>query len=76
VNPNLLLWLTVEANGRHDEQFHGGDLIMQEGTPSLAWRVTPLGHVLDETRLRHLKPELEQFAVVALFPLPRSQVAS
>jgi hypothetical protein len=73
VNPNLLLWLTVEANGRHDEQFHGGDLIMQEGTPIAGLA----GHAaLDETRLRHLKPELEQFAVVALFPLPRSQVAS
>src|SRR5512143_1191949 len=56
----------IEANGRHDEQIHGGDLrrvIAQEGAPSPSWRSTPLAHVLGNARLRDLKPELEQFAV-------------
>src|SRR5262249_53759833 len=40
-------------------------MITQKGAPSLAWRPTPLGHVFGDTRLRNLKPELEQFAVNA-----------
>src|ERR1700687_1290449 len=38
---------------------------MQEGPPSLAGRPPPFDHVLDDARLRDLKPELEQFAVNA-----------
>src|ERR1700738_206552 len=39
----------VEANGRDNEQIHGGNflrVIPQEGPPSLAGRSTPLDHVL------------------------------
>jgi hypothetical protein len=60
--------LTVEANGRNNEQVHGGDIwgmIVYEGTPSLAWRATPLDHVFGDTRLRQFKPELEQFPLDA-----------
>src|SRR6476620_3273385 len=56
----------VEANGRDNEQVHGGDIlsmITQKGAPSLAWRPASLDHVFGNTRLRDLKPELEQFAV-------------
>ena len=41
----------IEANGRDNEQVHGGDIwgmIAQEGTPSLAWRPASLDHVLGE----------------------------
>src|SRR4029434_1206107 len=58
----------IEANGRHNEQIHGRDVrrvITQEGTPSLAWRPTPLDHVLGNARLRHLKPELKQLTMNA-----------
>ena len=37
----------------------------QEGAPSLTWWSTPLDHVFGNARLRHLKPEFEQFAVDA-----------
>src|SRR5215831_14585335 len=49
-----------------NEQVHGCNvrrIIAQKGAPSLAWRPTPLGHVFGDTRLRNLKPWLEQFAV-------------
>jgi hypothetical protein len=55
-----------EANGRDNEQIHGGNLwrvVTQEGSPSLAWRPASLDHVLGDARLRDLNPELEQFAV-------------
>src|SRR6202048_2009680 len=58
----------VEANGGDNEQVHGGNVwrvVMQEGSPSLAWRHASLDHVFGDTRLRDLKPELEQFAVNA-----------
>ena len=58
----------VEANGRDNEQVHGGNvrrMITQKGAPSLARRPSPLDHVLGDARLRDLKPELEQFAVNA-----------
>src|SRR5262249_21576553 len=58
----------IEADGRYDEQIHGGDLqhvIAQEGAPSLTWRSTPLGYAFGDARLRHVKPELEQFAMDA-----------
>jgi hypothetical protein len=58
----------VETDGRNNEQVHGGNVgrvIMQEGPPSLAWRPASLDHVFGDTRLRDLKPELEQFAVNA-----------
>src|ERR1700730_11353231 len=57
-----------EANGRDHEQIHGGNvgsLVSQKGPPSLTWRSTSLDHVLGDTRLRDLKPELEQCAVDA-----------
>jgi hypothetical protein len=52
----------VEANGRHNEQVHTGDIlsmVTQKGVPSLAWRPASLDHVFGDTRLRDLKPELE-----------------
>src|SRR5271170_4742390 len=58
----------VEANGRDNEQIHGGDVrrvITQKSTPSLARRSTPLDHVLGNARLGDFKPELEQFAMNA-----------
>src|ERR1700694_2937113 len=58
----------VEANGRDNEQVHGGDIlsmITQKGAPSLAWRPASLDHVFGDTRLRDLKPELEQLTVNA-----------
>src|SRR6266702_1668519 len=56
----------VEADRWNNEQVHGGNVwrvVMQEGPPSLAGRRPSFDHVLGDTRLRHLKPELEQFAV-------------
>src|ERR1022692_4089499 len=58
----------IEANGRNNEQVHGGDIwgmIAQESAPSLAWRSMPLDHVLGDARLCDFKPEIEQFAVDA-----------
>src|SRR6202140_2322806 len=58
----------VEANGRDNKQVHGGyvrRVVMQKGPPSLARRPASLHHVFGDTRLRDLKPELEQFAVDA-----------
>jgi hypothetical protein len=58
----------VETDSWNNEQVHGGNVwrvVMQEGPPSLAWRPPPFDHVLGDARLRHLKPELEQFAVNA-----------
>src|ERR1700737_3588888 len=59
----------VEANGGDNEQVHGGNVrrvVMQEGSPSLAWRTASLDHVFGDTRLRDLKPELEQLTVNAV----------
>jgi hypothetical protein len=50
------------------KQVHGGNVrrvVMQKGSPSLARRPASLHHVFGDTRLRDLKPELEQFAVDA-----------
>jgi len=59
----------VEANGRNDEQVHGGNVrrvVPQKGAPSLTWWPAPRGdHVFCDARLCDLKPELEQFAVDA-----------
>jgi hypothetical protein len=55
-----------EANGRDNEQIHGGNVwrvVSQKGPPSLTWRPASLDHVLGDTRLRQFKPEFEQFAV-------------
>src|SRR6202051_2050307 len=51
-----------------DDDVHGGyvrRVVTQEGPPSRAGRPPPFDHVLGDARLRHLKPELEQFAVNA-----------
>src|SRR5665213_1356179 len=40
-------------------------MITQKGAPSLAWRPMLLDHIFGDTRLRDIKPELEQFAVDA-----------
>ena len=56
----------IEANGRDNEQVHGGDLrgmITQKCAPSLAGWPPSFDHVFGDARLRDLKPELEQFAV-------------
>src|SRR6476620_7571134 len=58
----------VETDSWNNEQVHGGNVrrvVTQEGSPSLAGRSSPLDHVLGDTRLRDLKPKLEQFAVNA-----------
>src|ERR1700736_6056125 len=57
-----------EANGGDHERIHGGNVrsvVSQKGLPPLTVRSTTLDHVLGDTRLRDLKPELEQFAVNA-----------
>src|SRR5450432_3008366 len=38
-------------------------MVTQKGVPSLAGRPPSFNHVLDDARLRDIKPELEQFAV-------------
>ena len=58
----------VETDGWDNEQVHGGDIlsmITQQGAPSLAWPPASLDHVFRDTRLRDLKPELEQLTVNA-----------
>src|SRR6202035_4033594 len=58
----------VETDSWNNEQVHGGNVwrvVAQEGPPSLAGRPSPFDHVLGDTRLRDLKPELEQFAADA-----------
>jgi hypothetical protein len=58
----------VETDSWNNEQVHGGNLrrvVTQEGAPSLAGWPASLNHVFGDTRLRDLKPELEQFAVNA-----------
>src|SRR5207249_330468 len=52
----------AEANGRNNEQVHGGDVrrvVTQEGAPALGRRSTSLDHVLRDARLSDLKAELE-----------------
>jgi hypothetical protein len=56
----------VEANGRNNEQVHGGDVrcvVTQEGAPSLGRRSTSLDHVLRDAGLSDLEAELEQLAM-------------
>src|SRR6476620_1732094 len=58
----------IEANGRNNEQVHGGDVrrvVTQEGAPALGRRSTSLDHVLRDARLSDLKAELEQLAMDA-----------
>src|SRR5258707_9286346 len=58
----------VEANGRGNEQVHGGDvrrMVTQEGAPSLGRRSASLDHILRDTGLSDLKAELEQLAMDA-----------
>src|SRR6476659_8420761 len=58
----------VEANGRSNEQVHGGDvrrMVTQEGVPSLGGRPASLDHVLRDAGLSDLKAELEQLAMDA-----------
>src|ERR1700704_181408 len=58
----------IEANGRDNEQVHGGDvrrMVTQEGAPSLGRRSTSLDHVLRDAGLSDLEAELEQLAVDA-----------
>ena len=58
----------VEANGRNNEQVHGGDVrrvVTQEDAPALGRRSTSLDHVLRDARLSELKAELEQLAMDA-----------
>src|SRR5207249_11346753 len=52
----------VEADGRNDEQVHGGDVrrvVTQEGAPALGRRSRSLDHVLRDAGLSDLKAELE-----------------
>src|SRR3977135_3206887 len=58
----------VEANGRGNEQVHGGDvgrMVTQEGAPSRGGRLASLDHILRDTGLSDLKAELEQLAMDA-----------
>src|SRR5215831_13414346 len=58
----------VEANGRGNEQIHGGDvrrMVTQEGAPSRGRRSAPLDHILRDAGLSDLKAELEQLAMDA-----------
>ena len=58
----------IEANGRDNEQVHGGDVrgvVTQEGAPSLGRRSTSLDHILRDAGLSDFKAELEQLAVDA-----------
>jgi len=58
----------IEANGRDNEQVHGGDVrrvVTQEGAPSLGRRSTLLDHVLRDAGLSDLEAELEQLAMDA-----------
>jgi hypothetical protein len=53
----------IEANGRNNEQVHGGDvrcMVTQEGAPFLGRRSTSLHHVLRDAGLTDLEAELEQ----------------
>ena len=64
----------VEANGRGNEQVHGGDvrrMVPQEGAPSRGGRVASLDHILRHVGLSDLKAELGQLAVDALRPPQR-----
>src|SRR6266576_973325 len=56
----------VEADGRNNEQVHGGDVrrvVTQESAPGLARRSASLDHVLRDARLSDLKAELEKTRV-------------
>jgi hypothetical protein len=58
----------VEANGRGNEQVHGGDvgrMATQEGAPPRGGRSASLDHILRDAGLSDLKAELEQLAVDA-----------
>ena len=58
----------VEANGRGNEQIHGGDvgrMVTQEGAPPRGGRSASLDHILRDAGLSDLKAELEQLAVDA-----------
>src|SRR5258708_5004266 len=58
----------VEANGRGNEQIHGGDvrrMVTQEGAPSRGRRSAPLDHILRDAGLSDFKAELEQLAMDA-----------
>src|SRR3979411_3186629 len=58
----------VETDSWDNEQVHGGNvwrMVMKEGPPSRVRRPPPFDHVLGDARLRHLEPQLEQFAVNA-----------
>ena len=60
--------MQVEANGRNNEQVHGGNVrcvVTQERAPSLGRRSTAPEHVLRDTRLSDLEAELEQLAMDA-----------
>src|SRR4030081_2376288 len=58
----------IEANGRNNEQVHGGDVgcvVTQEDAPALGRRSTSLAHVLRDAGLSDLEAELEQLAMDA-----------
>src|SRR5258705_7434637 len=58
----------IKANGRDNEQVHGGDVrcvVTQEGAPSLGRRATSLDHILRDAGLTDLEAELEQLAMNA-----------
>jgi hypothetical protein len=58
----------VETDGRNNKNIHGGNIqrvVMQEDPPPLLGCPSPSDQVLGDTRLRDLKPELEQLARIS-----------
>src|SRR5437016_7629908 len=58
----------IKANGRDNEQVHGGDVrcvVTQEGAPSLGRRSISFDHILRNAGLTDLEAELEQLAMNA-----------
>src|SRR4249920_1806810 len=58
----------VEANGRGNEQIHGGDvgrMATQEGAPPRGRRSASLDHILRDAGLSDLEAELEQLTMDA-----------
>jgi hypothetical protein len=64
----------VEANGRDNEQVHGGGvgrMVTQEGAPTRGGQSASLDHILRDAGLSDLKAELEQLAMDARRPPQR-----
>jgi hypothetical protein len=68
----------IKANGRDNEQVHGGDVrcvVTQEGAPSLGRRSISFDHILRNAGLTDLEAELEQLAMNARRSSARSSAS-